>query len=266
MDYYKALGVAKDATQQEIKQSYRRLASKHHPDRGGSTEEFQKIEEAYRTLSDEDKRRQYDNPSPFGGGGMPGGKPGGFEFNFGGPGFNNPFEDIFRQFNQPRQRVYTVTIFVTLEKVAQGAIETIQVQTPAGPKTFQITIPRGIEDGQRINYEHLMADGVLQIMFRIHRDHRFERRGLDLYSTVEISVIDLILGTTISVTTINDQKLEVVIKPNTKPGAQLRIPNHGLESSNGHGDQYVLISATIPDTISTELLTALQQERNKNKG
>lgn len=259
MDYYKILGVAKTASQQEIKQAYRRLAAKHHPDRGGSTEEFQKIEEAYRTLSDEDKRRQFDNPNPFGGGG------GGFEFNFGGAGFN-PFEDIFRQFNQPRQRVYTVTIFVTLEKVAHGAIETIQVQTPAGVKTFQITIPKGIEDGQRINYEQLMADGVLQIMFRIKPDPRFERRGLDLYSTVEISVFDLILGTTISIKTIYDQSLDVTIKPNTKPGSQLRIPNHGLEAPHGRGDQYILISAVIPDTISTELLTALQHERNKTQG
>lgn len=259
MDYYKILGVAKTATQQEIKQAYRRLASKHHPDRGGSTEEFQKIEEAYRTLSDENKRGQYDMPHQFQNNSQ------GFEFNFGGAGFN-PFEDIFRQFNQPRQRVYTVTIFVTLEKVALGSIETIQIQTPTGPRTFQITIPKGIEDGQRINYENLMADGVLQITFRIHHDQRFERRGLDLYSTIEISVFDLILGTTISVTTIYNQTLEVLIKPNTKPGSHLRIPNHGLDTPNGRGDQFVLISPVIPDTISSELLTALQHERTKNKG
>jgi curved DNA-binding protein len=265
MDYYKILGIAKTATQQEIKQAYRRLASKHHPDRGGSTEQFQKIEEAYRTLSDDDKRKQYDNPGPFGAGVNSGGNPGGFEFNFGSAGFN-PFEDIFRQFNQPRQRVYTVTIFVTLEKVALGTIETIQIQTQTGPRTFQITIPKGIEDGQRINYENLMADGVLQITFRIHHDPRFERRGLDLYSTIEISVFDLILGTTISVTTIYNQTLEVSIKPNTKPGSQLRIPNHGLDTPNGRGDQFVLISPVIPDTISSELLTALQHERTKNKG
>lgn len=261
MDYYKILGVSKTASQQEIKQAYRRLASKCHPDRGGLTEEFQKIEEAYRTLGDESKRKQYDTPNQFGGH-HPGG---GFEFNFGGPGFN-PFEDIFKQFNQPRQRVYTVTITITLEKVARGSIETIQVQTSTGIKTFQITIPQGIEDGQRINYERLMADGVLQIMFRIQRHERFERRGLDLYTAVEVSVFDLILGTTIAVKTIYDQTLEVTIKPNTKPGSQLRLSNHGLETPNGTGDQYVLISAVIPDTISTELLTALQHERTKTQG
>ena len=254
MDYYNVLGVSKTATQQEIKQAYRKMAAKHHPDRGGSTEEFQKIEEAYRTLSDADKRNQYDNPNPFGQAG-----PGGFSFNFGG----NPFEDIFRQFNQPRQRVYTVTIFVTLEQVSRGDMETIQVQSPAGPKTFQIKIPKGIEDGQRINYENLMPDGVLQIMFRIHRHKKFDRRGLDLFTSVDISVFDLILGISIDFETIYGQTLSVNVPPNTKPGSNLRIPNHGLEASNARGDQYLLLSPVLPDIISDELLTALKKERNK---
>jgi curved DNA-binding protein len=254
MDYYNTLGIPKTATQQEIKQAYRKMAAKHHPDRGGSTEQFQKVEEAYRTLSDEGKRQQYDNPSPFenmGGGG--------FGFSFG----QSPFEEIFRQFNQPRQRVYTVNIFVTLEQVSRGDTETIQVQTPAGPKTFQIKIPKGIEDGQRINYENLMPDGALQIQFRIHRHPKFDRRGLDLITLLEISVFDLILGTTIDFTTIQNQTLSVKIPPNSKPGSNMRIPNHGLEAPNARGDQYLLLSPVIPDKISTELLTALEKERNK---
>jgi DnaJ-class molecular chaperone len=255
MDYYSALGISKTATQQEIKQAYRKLAAKHHPDRGGSTEEFQKIEEAYRTLSDEEKRQQYDNPNPFGQGGA------GFGgFNFGG---GSPFEEIFRQFNQPRQRVYTVNVFVTLEQVSRGDTETIQVQTPAGPKTFQIKVPKGIEDGQRVNYENLMPDGVLQIMFRIHRHTKFERRGLDLVTILNISVFDLILGTDIEFTTIHDQTLSVKIPPRSKPMSNLRIPNHGLEVSNAKGDQYLLLSPVIPDTISTDLLTALEKERKQ---
>ena len=255
MDYYSALGISKTATQQEIKQAYRKLAAKHHPDRGGSTEEFQKIEEAYRTLSDEEKRQQYDNPNPFGQGGA------GFGgFNFGG---GSPFEEIFKQFNQPRQRVYTVNVFVTLEQVSRGDTETIQVQTPAGPKTFQIKVPKGIEDGQRVNYENLMPDGVLQIMFRIHRHTKFERRGLDLVTILNISVFDLILGTDIEFTTIHNQTLSVKIPPRSKPMSNLRIPNHGLEVSNAKGDQYLLLSPVIPDTISTDLLTALEKERKQ---
>ena len=95
MDYYKTLGVDRNASPEEIKKAYRKLAAKNHPDRGGSTEEFQKIEEAYRNLSDPELRGRHDNPNPFGGqpgGGFPGGFPGSFAFNFGG---GNPFEDIF---------------------------------------------------------------------------------------------------------------------------------------------------------------------------
>ena len=255
MDYYKILGVSKTATQQEIKQAYRRLAAKHHPDRGGNTEDFQKIEEAYRTLSDDSKRQQYDNPrnqfNDFGG------------FSF-GAGFN-PFEEIFQQFNKQRQqRIYTVTVFVTLEQVSTGAMETIHVNTPAGGKTFQISIPKGIEDGQRINYENLMPDGILQITFRIHKHYKFERQGLNLYCHTDVSIFDLILGTTISISTIYNQTLEINIAPKTKPGSTLRIPGHGLEKPNGRGDQYILINAIIPDKISDQLLTALEKERNTN--
>lgn len=257
MDYYNILGVTKTASQQEIKQAYRRLASKHHPDRGGDTAEFQKIEQAYRTLSDEQSRHQYDHPSPH--------------QNFGGQGFNpfgqgfNPFEEMINQFNKrQQQRMYTVSVSITLEQVATGGIETIQVNTPVGGKTFQISVPKGIEDGQKINYENLMPDGILQITFRIHKHSEFERRRLDLFSVKELSIIDLILGTTISFRTIYDQTLEITIQPKTKPGSSLRISGKGLEASNGRGDQYILINASIPDTISTELLTALEQERNKS--
>jgi len=258
MDYYKILGVSNTATEQEIKQAYRKMAAKHHPDReGGNKEEFQKIEEAYRILSDPQARQQHDNPHSQG-------MPDGFHFNFGGGGFN-PFEDIFQQFARPRTRVYTVTIFVTLDKVANGVVETIQIQTAVGPKAFNISIPKGVEDGQRVNYENLMPDGILQIMFRIHRHSKFERRGLDLYSTENISVFDLILGTTISITTILNQTLEITIPPRTNPGSSLRIPSKGLESSNGIGDQYVIISPFIPEIISDEVLQLLQSERNKKQ-
>ena len=64
MDHYATLGVAKNATPDDIKKAYRKLASKHHPDKGGDTATFQKIEEAYRILSDPQQRQQYDNPMP----------------------------------------------------------------------------------------------------------------------------------------------------------------------------------------------------------
>jgi DnaJ-class molecular chaperone len=257
MEYYQILGINKTATQDEIKQAYRRLASKHHPDKGGSKEQFQKIQEAYATLGDVDKRAQYDNPQP---------QMSGFNFN---AGFN-AFDDIFAHFarhQQQQQRVYTVTVFVTLEQVASGSIEVIQVNTPAGLKTFNVQVPRAIEDGQNVRFDGLMPDGPLQVCFRIHPHKEFNRRGLNIYSTVDISVFDLILGTTISVNTIDGKTLEVNIPRRTKPGMSLRLNNRGMVATNGNtGDHFVLISAAIPDTISTELIQALEQERSKSQG
>jgi len=261
MDYYKILGVDRNATPDEIKKAYRKMAAKHHPDRGGDTAEFQKIEEAYRNLSDPQLKSQHDNPNPFGGGpeGF-NGFPGGFSFSFGG---GNPFDDIYSQFTRQRQqqRVYTVSIWVTLEQVAKGSEETVQFNTHLGVKTFNIKVPQGISDGQSIRYQNLMPDGDLQIEFRVHAHSVFERRGLDLYVTREISVFDLILGITVQVPTILGETLEVTVPARTKPGTTMRMASRGLSANGRQGDQFILISATIPDTISTELLSMIKQER-----
>lgn len=256
MDHYQTLGIQKNATTEEIKKAYRRLASKYHPDReGGDTARFQQIEHAYRILSDQDSRHQYDNPAP-----QFQGFPGGFRFDGA-----NPFEDILNQFTRqaqaPRQNIYTITVFVTLTQVANGSTEAIQVQTDDGVKTFQIRIPPFVEDGQRIRYDGLMPSGPLMITFRIHRHPVFERRGIDLFMTRDISIFDLVLGTTIFVPTIREQTLEITIPPGTKPGSTFRIPNHGLETPNQKGCQFVLINAVIPDTISQEIILALEKDR-----
>lgn len=254
MDYYKILGVDRNATPEEIKKAYRKMAAKHHPDRGGDTAEFQKIEEAYRNLSDPQPKSQHDNPNPFGGG-----FPGGFSFSFGG---GNPFDDIFSQFTRQRQqRIYTVSLWVTLEQVAKGGEETVQFNTDKGVKTFKINIPTGVQDGQQIRYQNLMPDGDLQIEFRVHAHKIFERRLNDLYVTKDISVFDLILGTTIKVPTIHGDELEVTVPPKTKPGTTFRIPGKGLENQYNKADQFVLLNITIPDIISNELLSLIEQER-----
>lgn len=260
MDYYKILGVERNATPDEIKLAYRRLAAKNHPDKGGDTEAFQKIQEAYNILGDPQKKQQYDAPqhpffnSPFGPGGGPFG---------GGPfGSGNPFEDIINQFTrQPRVKIYTVTVFVTLEQVARGDMENVQIQTPEGVKLINIQIPRGIEDGQQVRYERIMPDGMLQVAFRIYKHNKFDRKNLDLYCTERINVFDLILGTKITVKDIFENSLELNIPPKTKPNSTFRIPNHGLDSNQGRGDQYVLIQPEIPDTISDELMALIRKER-----
>lgn len=251
MNPYSVLGVQENATPDEIKNAYRKLASKHHPDRGGDTKKFQEIQQAYDILTDDNKRNEYYRSQQFG--------------NFHASG-RNPFEDLINQFTRATQRhIYTVTVFVTLEQVANGSVENVHINTNNGPKLIQIEIPKGIEDGSQIRYDGLLQDGWLQILFRIHRHPVFQRSGLDLQIVKELSVFELIAGSTTIVNDIMGNQLEINIPKRTKPGAKFRIPKHGLSNSGKIGDLYVLISPLIPDKISNELLNLIELEvKNKS--
>lgn len=258
MDHYETLGVARTATPEEIKRAYRVLASRHHPDKGGDTAQFQKIEEAYRVLSDPQQRQQYDNPQPAFGGGFPGG----FHFNFGG----NPFDDIFTQFRQQqRQRSYTTHLDITLEEIAKGAIKTVTLNTGSGnAKNVDIRIPPAAEDGLRVRYDGIFDDGALYIHFRVMPHKTFKRDGLNLFVNTTVSIWDLICGVTLTIPTIFGTTLEVSVPPKTKPGATLRMGGYGLTANGVTGDQFLLINALMPDTISDELLQRIQLEREQN--
>lgn len=259
MDHYQTLGVAKNATPDEIKKAYRKLASQHHPDRGGDTATFQTIQSAYDTLSDPDKRAMYDNPQPqFN-------NMGGFNFDFGaGPGFNDFFSQVFRHQSRPQQRIYTVTIFLTLEQVARSESQTVHVSTPQGAKLLKIDLPKGIDDGAIVRYDGLLPDGALQVNFRMHRHKHFERRNLDLYYDCDISMFDLIIGTKIIIPTILGKELEITIDPRTRPNSTLRLSNHGIIGPHHTGDQYVVLKPKLPDIIDDEIIRVLEKYRDVN--
>jgi DnaJ-class molecular chaperone len=246
--------VGRGSTPDEIKKAYRKLAAQHHPDRGGDTARFQEIQQAYDVLSDPQKRSQYDNPQPQ----M-------HQFNFGGAGGFNPFDDIISQFmRQHRQAVYGTTVAVTLEQLALNQGVEVYINTPQGGKMVRITIPPGIESGQQLRYENIIPEAILQVTFIVQPHPVYERRGLDLYCHHSLNVFDLILGTTISVKTIAGSELEVKVPAGFKPGGNLRIPGRGLPGNGSTGDQYVLIQAMIPDKISDELLMAIRNEQSRN--
>ena len=262
-NYYSTLGVDRNASAEEIKRAYRKMAGKHHPDRGGDTVKFQEIEEAYRTLGDDQKRAAYDNPSPFEAG-QSNGFPNGFHFNFGPGGF--AFNDIFGMFNQHQQRqqsMMRMSLWIRLYDVAVGGPRAVSIATTNGSTTVEIEIPTAINDGDNVRYPGIAPGGQdLIIQFRIHPDPHWQRQDLDLISGLTVSVWDLILGADIPFTDITGAKLLATVPPRTQPKAMLRLRGKGLRDKNGRaGDILLRIDAVIPDSIDPELIAAVAKHR-----
>lgn len=257
-DHYAALGVSKTATAAEIKQAFRKLASQHHPDKGGDTQKFQEIQAAYAVLGDEQKRAEYDHPQPqFGGFG-----------GFGGaPQFNDIFSQMFKQggFGQqhPRRNHVRMTLYVSLLDVAQAGNKTIAVATSQGQSTVEIGLPFGLNDGDNVQYQGLAPGGQdLVITFRIQPNSAWQRDGLNLTMSHRLSVWDLILGTDITVKNILGHSLTVRVPPKCQPDAVLRLRGQGLrDSQNIQGDMFVRVSAQIPPSIAPEIIEAIEKHR-----
>ena len=258
-DHYATLGVAKNASQDEIKKAYRKLASQHHPDKGGDTARFQQIHTAYDTLGDEQKRQAYDNPAPQ------------FQ-NFQGFGQGNPFGDIFSQmfggqspFGQqhPRRNHVRMSLWVTLLDVARGGKRPVALGTQSGTNTVEIEIPLGIEDGDNVQYGGIAPGGQdLVIQFRIQPDPNWRRQGLNLYTDRKVNIWDMLLGADAEVNNVEGNKLVVKIPPKTQPGTILRLRNQGLKDRNGnHGDLMVKVQPEFPTKIAPEIIAAIQQHR-----
>jgi len=255
-DYYSILGVTRTAAPDEIKKAYRKLASVHHPDKGGDTARFQEIEEAYRVLSDPQQRAAFDNPQPQG-------FPGGFNFHSQPFDFNNIFNMFGTQFQQQRPRTAQarMSLWIQLSDVASGGTRTVSVGTSAGSQMIEIEIPRGIEDGASAVYSGLAPGGVdLVVTFRIHPNPRWQRDGFNLYTDQKISIWTLITGGDITVRDILNRELEVHIPPMTQPGQILRCRGRGLpDRANNPGDMMIRIQAEIPREIDPDLLERIRQ-------
>jgi len=255
INYYQTLGVDRDATPDQIKRAYRKLASQHHPDKGGDKNKFQEIEQAYRTLSNPQQRAQHDTPTPFG--------------NMGGQGFD--FDSIFNvfgaRFNQPRQQHQRamMTLWITLPDVARGGPKTISVGTHQGTMTVEIEIPPGIDDGASVQYPGIGPGGMdLVITFRIHPNPRWERQGPNLIMDHPVDVWDLITGTEIKVQDILGATLSLTVPVKTQPGTTFRLRERGLAQRSGAvGDLLVRVQARIPDHIPQTIIDAINQTRNQ---
>jgi DnaJ-class molecular chaperone len=265
-DHYKTLGVAKTSTPDEIKKSYRKLASQHHPDKGGDTATFQKIEEAYRILSDPQQRQQYDSPMPQGNpfGGFQGGGPG---FNFNGD-MNDLFGQMFQQHNRRNPNIphtFRTNINITLEQAYYGDTQNLKLQTPSGTHAINIQIPKGVTHGAQMRYENVIPQSILLVEFHVQNHLKYERRNNDLYCNHTVSVLDLIVGAEFEFTTFSNKTLLVKIPPRTQPHMHLKIAGEGMPviNSNTFGDQIILIKPIIPDIIDSEITDSIMRFKAK---
>jgi DnaJ-class molecular chaperone len=261
MDYYNTLGVNRNATQDEIKKAYRSMAMKHHPDRGGDERRFKEIEEAYRTLSDPQKKQMFDmgvDPNQQQGRGFYNQGP--FEFHFG----TGNMEDIFANFgfgSRPlrKNKSLSINVQLTLEDVLYGKDISAEVSTLRGQKKLiNISIPPGIEHGQQIRYEGMgdnsipdirAGDLIVNVMVVPHE--KFHRDRDNLIYEHHISVWDAILGTSIEVPTLDKRKLNVTIAPGTQHDTVLSCRQEGLPNVKNRrkGNLLIKIKIDIPKNL-----------------
>lgn len=259
-DHYAILGVARNATPDEIKRAFRKLASQHHPDKGGDTQKFQEIQVAYDTLGDTAKRQQYDNPAP-----QFAGMPGGFSTQF---NMNDIFSQMFGGHpgfaqQHPRRNHMRMSLWITLKDVSTGGHRQVAVGSPQGQSTIEIDVPPGINDGDMVQYAGLAPGGQdLVIEFRIHPHPQFRRDGLNLTVDHKCAVWDMVLGGDTQVTNLDGNQLVVAVPPLTDNGTTLRLRGRGLRDRKGTtGDLFVRLHALLPQSISPELAEAIQQHR-----
>lgn len=287
-DYYKILGVSKGATQQEIKSAYRKLALQYHPDRNKTKEaekKFKEVTKAYEVLGDETKRKTYDQfgaaafeqggpgaGGPFGGFGGFGGQQGPFTYTYttngqnpfeGFGGFSDPF-DIFEQFfggaspfgrQQPRRPVYSLTI--DFMEAVKGVTKKVTIDG----KQQTIKIPAGVDNGSRIRFDDY------DVMLDVMPNSKFTREGYDIVTEEEVPFTQAILGTELSVETI-DGKVTIKIPSGTQPATIIRLREKGVHHlrGNGRGDQYVKIKVVLPKNVTSrqkELLKEFESEKGK---
>ena len=289
-DYYEILGVARDASDEDIRKAYRKLARKYHPDvskEANAEERFKEIGEAYEVLKDKDKRAAYDRlgrhrpgeefrPPPDwtdefarGFGGARGGFAEEVDLSdlfselFGGAGARGRARG--RGFAMPGQD-YEATVQLTLEEAARGTEVSLNLNVPEYdaegmprrvPRTATVRIPKGATDGQKLRVPGKGGPGVnggpagaLYLDIRLRPHRLFRPSGHDLYLELPVAPWEAALGASVEVPTLNG-KVRLRIAPGSRAGQQLRLAGKGLpRPGGGHGDLYAVLQVVTPSAVS----------------
>lgn len=255
-DYYSILGINSESTREEIKSAYKKLAKRHHPDRGGDTAKFQEIQNAYSVLSNPETRQQYDLRKQSG-------------ILYGDYGdFYSRFDDIIisRQ-TRSRSPAVKITLWIDLEDIAAKSPKVISIKTGDYPderaQYVEIEIPEAVEDGSSFRYTKLIktsgGERDLVVTFKVNPNSKWQRDGLDITTEFDIKIWDLITGTSVTIDTIKGTKMKITIPAGTQPNTVMRLAEHGLEDcDNKRGDMYVRLNAYIPETIPDPLFQTIQ--------
>lgn len=293
-DPYSVLGVARAATDDEIRRAYLKLVKELHPDvnpsRAGE-ERFKKVTAAHEILGDTEKRRQFDRgeidasgePRRYSrqpAGGAAGGR-GGVGGEFGDFGFGDVFSDIFGNFRGaagarpgagasyvPRGRDVRYTLDVDFLEAVKGARK--RVTLPEGG-TLDLTVPEGVSDGQVLRLKGRgsaaprggeAGDALVEIRVRPHA--QFKRQGLDVQLDLPITIDEAVLGAKIEVPTV-DGRVQLSIPKGTNSGRVFRLKGKGVRNAatNLTGDQHVTVRIVLPETIDDDLSYFFQEWRGK---
>ncbi len=299
--FYDVLGVKRDATDDEIKRAFRKLAAKYHPDAGGDEQKFKEVSEAYTTLSDPQKRKEYDQMLMFGGipgadfGGS-GGRGRGYSYTttsgdwsdifdnirggdggFGGFNFSDIFGGGQGRGGQPRPTKggdLTMSVDVSAEEAFRGATRraTYRVPSTGEEQTLTVKIPAGAVDGGKLRYRGRGEYGVnggergdLVITTHVAEHPLFKRDGADVRMELPISMYEAALGATVDVPTPDGIEVRLKVPSGTQDGKTFRFRDLGapnVRKKGTRGALYVTVRVKVPTMLGRKERDALQALRD----